>query len=148
MTKPLMLALWACLVTLGSTYAGMQWRLHRSAPQAEHAEKATIHKVRPITVPIIANGALKGYVSAEFNFVGADENGHDGEAEAESFFMDEAFRLIYSDTTIDFTDLRKSDLSALTVRLTENVNKRIGRSAVKETLLRNFNFVSRDDMPR
>ncbi len=149
MLKTLFVGLWACLVTLGATYAGVQWRARGAAPEPQHVEKASVHKVKAITVPIIANGTLKGYVSAEFSFVGAEAGGHESAGpEPESFFMDEAFRLIYSDTQVDFAHLEKKDLAALTEQITANVNRRIGRSIIKETLLRNFAFVAREDMPR
>ncbi|PPD45174.1 MAG: flagellar basal body-associated protein FliL [Methylocystis sp.] len=149
MLKILLAGLWTCAVTLGGTYLGVQWRSRNPGGTSEHVEKALEHKIRPVTVPIIAGGAVKGYVSAEFSFVRFASEGHDTPSlDPESFFMDEAFRLIYSDTQIDFTNLQKTDLSKLSLQLTENVNRRMGRSVVKETLVRNVSFVPREDLPR
>lgn len=148
MFRTLLIGVWACAITAGATYGGAWWRARRDAPPAEHEEKLDVKKIRPITVPIISGGALKGYVSAEFSFLGAKQDGHAEGLDPEGFFMDEAFRLIYGDSRIDFTNIQKADLAALTSQLTANVNKRLGAAVVKETLIRNFTFVAREDMPR
>ncbi len=150
MFRLLIVGLWTCLATLGGTYGGAYWRTRQSAaPEAEHAEKVEVHKARPLTVPIITGGALKGYVSAELSFVSPAIDKHaPAQLDPESFFLDEAFRLIYSDPKIDFSNIQKADLSALTEKITANVNQRMGRMAIKETLLRNLSYISREDMPR
>ncbi|WP_442754615.1 flagellar basal body-associated protein FliL [Methylocystis sp. JAN1] len=148
MGKTLLVGLWACAVTLAATFGGAYWRLtpeHGAASQRE--EKTQARSIKPITVPVIVGGVLKGYVSAEFNIVSVSD-GHGGGLDPESFVMDEAFRLIYADPQTDFSHLRKADLAALTTRLTANVNHRLGKKVIKETLVKNFTFVSREDLPR
>lgn len=149
MIRTMIVGLWACAVTLGATYGGAYWRMRPSDDAAAaHAEKLEEHKVKPMTVPIIESGALKGYVSAEFTFVGAPADKHDAGLDPESYFMDEAFRLIYAENKIDFSNIQKSDLTALTTQITANVNQRMGRTVVKETLVRNFAFIAREDVPK
>lgn len=151
MLRTLLVGLWVCIVTLGATFGGVYWRGRQSSSgTAEHAEKLEVRKAKAITAPVIADGVVKGYVSAEFSYVmvPADKHGGGGELDPESFFLDEAFRLIYAETKADFTRVEKSDLAALTRQITENVNQRLGKPVVKETLVRNFTFVSRDDMPK
>jgi hypothetical protein len=149
MVRMLIVGLWACLVTLGATYGGAYWRTRPSAERAEaHAEKLEARKIKPISVPIIAGGVLKGYVSAEFTYVGAAADKHDPGLDPESFVMDEAFRLIYADNKIDFSNVQKTDLNALTAQITANVNQRLGKTVLKETLVRNITFVAREDVPK
>jgi len=149
MFRILLIGLWVCAVSLGAAYGGAYWRNRQSAaPVKEHAQRLDVRKLKPLTVPVIAGGALKGYVSAEFTMVSPQTDKHEPELDLESFFLDEAFRLIYADMKIDFTDIQKSDLAVLTSQITANVNQRMGKMAVKETLVRNFTFVAREDMPR
>lgn len=151
MLRTLLVGLWVCLVSLGATFGGVYWRGRQSSTgAAEHAEKLEVHKVKAITAPVIAEGVVKGYVSAEFSYLSApaDKHGGGGEIDPETFFLDEAFRLMYAETKVDFTRVEKTDLTALTRQITENVNQRLGKPVVKETLVRNFTFVSRDEMPR
>jgi hypothetical protein len=146
--QPIIVGIWACVVSLGATYGGVYWRTQASAPaEAAHEEKMDIRKIRPITVPIISDGLLRGYVSAEFNVVGPKADAHSKGLDPETFFMDEAFKIIYSESKIDFTKIKKADLSSLTSQITANVNQRMGHMVVKETLIKNITFVSREDMP-
>jgi len=149
MFRILFVGLWACLISLGATYGGAYWRSHQSSDHGEqHAEKLDVRKLKALTVPVISDGVLKGYVSAEFSFVGPHADKHEHSLDPESFFMDEAFRVIYSDSKIDFSDIQKADLNALTSQITANVNQRMGKQVIKETLVGNFSFVAREDMPR
>lgn len=150
MFRSLFLGLWVCAVSLGATYGGVYWKSRQTgATTADHAEKLEVKKMKPLTVPIIAGGVLKGYISAEFSFlVGATDKHDNGGPDPESYFLDEAFRLIYAETKADFTHVDKPDLNALTAQITKNINKRLGAPVVKETLVKNFAFVAREDMPR
>lgn len=149
MFRTLLVGLWACFVTLGATYGGAYWRMRPSAESADgHAEKLNEHKIKPITVPIIAGGVLKGYVSAEFTIIGPVADKHDSGIDPKSFFMDEAFRLIYAENKIDFSNIQKSDLNALTSQITANVNQRMGKPVVKETLVHNLTFIAREDVAK
>lgn len=152
MNQALIVGIWACLVTLGGAYGGVYWRQHKSdsAAAAAHEEKLEPRKIKPITVPIIADGVLKGYISAEFSVMSpkADAHEHGPDLDPEGYFMDEAFRLIYAENKIDFSNMQKSDLADLTRRLTANVNQRLGKEFVKETLVKNFAFIPREELPR
>lgn len=150
MMRLLMIGLWVCLVTLASTYGGAYWKAHRLTAIASEgqSEKLEVRKIKPITVPIISGGALKGYISADLSYVLDTSNKHPLSLEPDSYFMDEAFRRIYADNSLDFHHIEKFDLDALTKEITEHVNKRLGAALIKETLVKNFAFVPIDEMPR
>jgi hypothetical protein len=150
MVRTSLLGLWCGLVALASTYGGVYWQEHRgdSAVAAVHPVKTEVKKVKPISVPVISGGMLKGYVSVEFMFVMEASDSHESnQVDPEGFLMDEAFRLIYSDNKIDFSKLEKVDIDALTKQITENVNSRLGGKRIKETLVKNLTFVPREDIP-
>lgn len=158
MLRMLLIGIWTCCVTLASTYGAAYWKSHRLAATPEaHAEKLEVRKVKPVTVPIISEGQLKGYISAEFSYVvvAAEKDhggGHGGAAgggsiDPDSYMMDEAFRRIYADNTLDFRHLDKFDLNALTHELTRRVNDRLGARLVRETLVKSFAFVPKEDIP-
>ncbi|MBY6240595.1 flagellar basal body-associated protein FliL [Methylosinus sp. Sm6] len=159
MLRLLLIGIWTCSVTLASTYGAAYWKAHRAGPAPEaQAEKLEVRKVKPISVPIISEGQLKGYISAEFSYVVvAPEKSHGGghgggEAEGagldpDSYVMDEAFRRIYADNKLDFRHIEKFDLNAFTHELTRRVNDRLGFALVRETLVKSFAFVPKDDIP-
>lgn len=150
MLRLLAIGVWTCAVTLASAFGVAYWKSHKggSASQEQHVEKLEVRKVKPITVPIIADGALKGYISAEFSYVLDVSAATHGTLDPDSYFMDEAFRQIYADNNLDFRHIEKFDLNALTKEITLRINKRLGSTALRETLVKSFSFVPKDDIPR
>ena len=145
--RTVIIGLWIVTATLGGTYGGAYWRTHAKASHdSENNPELALHTMKVITVPIIENGGLRGYVSAEFSVVGAAHDPHGGGLDPESFIVDEAFRMIYSNKKFDFVNIQKEDLSELTRELADKVNARIGKSTVKEVLVKNFNFIAREDV--
>lgn len=150
MARTVLIGFWVCMVTLASTYGGVWWKQRPSSAGAggEHAQKLEVKKVKPISVPVISQGVLKGYVSAEFSFLTVAGDTHSATLDPESYLMDEAFRLIYSDDKLDFDRLEKIDLDALTRKITARVNERMGSAQIKEALVKHFAFVHKEDLPR
>lgn len=150
MIRTLLFGLWCGLVALLSAYGGAYWQEHRAnaVTTEDRPVKAEVKKVKPISVPVISGGLLKGYVSVEFMFVMEGGEGHGGDGvDPEGFLIDEAFRLIYSDTKVDFAKLEKVDVDALTKQITANVNARLGAPRIKETLVKSLTFVPKEDIP-
>ncbi len=150
MFRTLLIGIWVAVIALGSTYGGAYWKLHSASADSSgaYAEKFEVKKVKPITAPVIVDGELRGYVSAEFSFaLDAAARKHSGR-DPEAYFTDEAFRLLYSAKSLDFEHIDKIDIDALTRMITEKVNERIGSSIVKETFVKNLTFTARDNMPR
>lgn len=149
MLRMLVIGVWTCAVTVASTYSVAYWKSHRGASpsQEKHVEKLEVRKVKPITVPIISEGTLKGYISAEFSYVVDASLKSHGSVDPDSYFMDEAFRRIYADNSLDFRHIEKFDLNALTKELTTRINDRLGSGSLKETLVKSFAFIPKEDIP-
>jgi hypothetical protein len=141
---------WVCLVTLAASYAAVSWKASHRAPDSEPDKKVTgaveYIKPRQISVPIIVDGALQGYVVAQFVFT---LNAHVLKrlsVETQAFLHDEAFRAIYAGEAIDFRRLKKQDLSALSKKIAENVNKRFEADLVREVLIQELSYVPKDQV--
>ncbi|MYZ46953.1 hypothetical protein E4O86_04415 [Rhizobiales bacterium L72] len=141
--------LWICLVTLAASYAAMEWKLGAEA-RAETggaAQHLALEKTRPISVPIIADGALQGYVVASFTVTLDSERSASLPVPSLAFVTDEAFRAIYADPTLDFRHLDRYDLAALTRRIAESVNARLAAEIVADVLVEEFNYVPASAVP-
>jgi flagellar basal body-associated protein FliL len=152
MIRTLLVGLWVCVVALGSTYGSAYWKAHRTADAEEpHEKKLEIKKVKPITVPVISDGELKGYVSAEFSFSIEAADPHDahgaGGVDPEAFFIDEAFRFLYSESRFDFAHVEKVNVDELKKKITARVNERLGPLKIKEVFVKNFALVRKEDLP-
>ncbi|MCI4678803.1 hypothetical protein K9U39_00780 [Rhodoblastus acidophilus] len=150
MVKLLILALWVSAITAFSSYEAGQWRVARAT--AAHDE-ATEHnyeyrKSRVINVPVIADGALLGYVIVQFLYAIDARQAERLNVNPEAFVLDYAFRTIYGDPSLDFRHLDKYDINALTSQIRTVVNEKLGKGLIKEVLVQDFAYMPKDQMPQ
>ena len=143
----LVLGAWVCGVTLLSGHLALTWRAE-TPPAAEtpffegleYEETALIH------VPIIANGEVQGYVAAQFVFTADAHTLRQMTVKPHAYVRDEALRAIYSNSKVDFSRLERVDIDALLKTVKTGVNTRLGGELVKDVLVKEFNFVRKDQL--
>lgn len=147
MIKQLLFAFWICAVALGSAYGMILWQLSgESEAKPEEVEKAVIEQVQTkrISVPVISDSVLKGYVLAQFTFhVDAQAIGK-MTVRPDIYLVDEVFKAIYSGEAVDFRNPRNPDVSALSEMIKKQVNERLGDEFVKEVLVEELNYVPQE----
>jgi len=144
--KLVLVGLWACVITLASSYGGAYFKALQSKPA--EAQKIEYKKTREFTVPKIADGAIQGYVIVELSYsedIAAEKNIN---APPEVFLLDEAYRYIYSDETIDFDNMKKYDLQKFTKELVKRVNARMNAPIITDVLIQEFNYMGKADMKK
>lgn len=147
MARILVTGFWICAITLLSCYGAVYWGTGlKLAKQEEYLEGLEYRKVRAINVPVIAEGAVQGYVIANLVFTADARTLRNLSVPIETFFIDETFRQVYSDEKLDFRRLSKYDVPALLASIKRKVNERMGADIVKDVLVENFNFVSKSDI--
>ena len=102
-------------------------------------------KTRVINVPMIANGAVQGFVVAQFGYTADAAMLKTTAVSPEVFLLDEAFRTLYSDDHLDFTHLEKYDINKLTKHLVQATNERLGSNLVKSILIQDFTYFSKEE---
>jgi hypothetical protein len=136
-----------CTITLASAYGSLTWVTGANSPeQKSYLEGLQYKKLPVMNVPVIAEGAVQGYVVANMVFTADAKTLRELSVPAESFVLDEAFRYIYGDPTLDFRKLSRYNVEAMLSNVKANVNKRLGMDIVKEILIENFNFVDKSDI--
>jgi len=147
MARILVTGFWICAITLLSCYAAVYWDTGMQKQRGEdYLEGLQYQKVRPVNVPIIAEGAVQGYVVATLVFTADARTLRNLPIPPDTFLIDETFRQIYADETLDFRKLSKYDVNTLLLNIKRNVNGRLGADIVKDVLVDNFNFVSKSDV--
>jgi hypothetical protein len=149
--KLILSGIWVCIVTLGSSYAATWWKVsHTSAPVVHEEIIAGIEykKTKMINVPMIADGSVQGYIMAQFVFTAEAAALKKLTVPPEVFLQDEAFRALYADDKLDFRRLEKYDITKLTKTLVQKTNERLAMNLIKDVLIQEFNYVSRDDMKK
>ena len=140
---------WISLATAAAAYGAALWRLdHLGGMSSERSiDKLEYQKTRSINVPMIADGAVAGYVVVQFGYT-ALNNGKEMSVPPEVFLLDEAFRTIYADPKLDFRHLEKYDVAALTKTLVEKVNRRLNANIIQDVLVEELNFVPKEDISK
>jgi len=150
MVKLLILAVWASALTALSSYAASEWRLSHVAGAHEAAPDRTYEyrKTRVINVPVIADGALLGYVIMQFLYAIDAKQAEKLDVNPEAFILDYAFRTIYGDPSLDFRHLDKYDITGLTGQIRTVVNEKLGPKLIKEVLVQDFAYMPKDQAPK
>ena len=146
-TRLLLLGAWVCGVTLLSGHVALTWRAEKAPAQEtpffeglEYEETAILH------VPILAGGEVKGYVAAQFVFTADAHTLRQMTVKPHAYVRDEALRAIYSNSTIDFSRLERLDLEALVKSVRTTVNARLGGELIKDVLIKEFNYVRKEQL--
>lgn len=144
----LLAGIWICLVALGSSYGMTVWKLKEAAvvnspPPPKGLE---MRKLKMISVPIIANGVVQGYVVAQISFTVEPEALKKMDFAPDPFVQDEAFRTIYADDKLDFKHLERYDLNKFTKDVKAAVAKRMKSDVVDDVLVQEFNYVPVEDI--
>lgn len=150
MIRLLGIGLWACMVAASASYATGYWIAHKGkvAGSDETFQGLEYKKTRSINVPVIAQGAVQGYVVAQFVYTIDTKVLKSLSVPPDAFLLDEAFRAIYAEEKLDFRKLDKADLGHLTKAIAARVNTRMGGDMVKDVLVQDFNYVGREDIRR
>jgi hypothetical protein len=150
--KLILVGLWACAITLSSCWAVVSWTAASKLAESEQAHGhggdksgSTLEHVRTkmISVPIIAEGAIQGYVIAQFIFSIDAKQLKQLSIRPEAILLDEAFKVIYAGEAIDFRNIKKQDLPAMLKSINEGVNKRFGSQIVESVLIQELNYISK-----
>jgi hypothetical protein len=147
--KFLLVGIWACLVTLGASYATVLWQA--DAPVDAKADEffggLDYVKTSPISVPMLSEGEIKGYVIAQFVFTVDGATLRKLSVPPDVFLVDEAYRAIFaSGDKIDFKRLDKYNVDELTKQMAAKVNERFKTELVKDVLVEQLNYLAKDEV--
>lgn len=147
MIRIVVTGLWICVITVLSSYAAVSWMPGMSPPETEeYLDGLVYQKLQPLQVPIIAEGAVQGYVVATIVFTADSRTMKRLSVVPNSFVMDEAFQQIYNDKELNFRNMKKYDVTKRLDQIKRSVNKRMGSEIVKDVMIENLNFVSKSDI--
>jgi hypothetical protein len=148
MIRSLLIGFWACLVTVCAGMAMSHFRQARAMQPAEHAAAAETRATREINVPRIKNGAVKGYVVAKLNYVVDMQVAKTLPIAPDAIVLDETFRYIYEDDSIDFDHLDRVNLGTMTKALVKSVNTRMKGDVIMDFGVQEFTFMPSSDTRR
>lgn len=149
MIKTVAVGIWVCLITListwaGATYLGGETKTEESDGHGGPMDKLQQIQARPVSVPVIVDGAIQGYIMAQTVFTIKKEMSDKLAVKPDAFIVDEVFRTFYDGEPIDFRRLKKPEVAAIAQRIKDKVNQRFGGPFVEDVLFEDLNYVPLD----
>lgn len=147
MTRFLIVGLAAIAAVLGGAYAATVYETTKqSASETIAVEPVEIMKLEPISVPVIRQGVVEGYVIARVAVTAASSEVKKSRADFMLYAGAASFRAVYEEEALDFTALKLVQLASLSERITKLANAEIGRPSIKKTVIETLNFVKRSEV--
>ncbi len=146
MIRSLLTSIWIVSITLAAVYFGRTMQLSRSAPEAGQVTKPPITvKLGTITVPVVAKGALQGYVLTDIAIAAKPDLLKNLAQPPEPLLADEVFKTLYTEEQIDFKHVEKTDLAMLSHRIRDNINRRADAVVVEDVFIQGLHYMSKKD---
>jgi hypothetical protein len=141
MIKTVLVGLLAVAAVMAGEIAADKVLAMRQTRSAATVAKATeARKTHEINVPRIKDGAIKGYAVMLLSYtvdLGALKT---AAMVPDSILVDEAFRYVYNDDTIDFDHLDRFDFVKMSKALASAVNARVKSDAVVDVGVQEFTY--------
>jgi hypothetical protein len=115
---------------------------HSAAAVARSTEARKTHE---INVPRIKDGAIKGYAVMLLSYTVDLSALRTAAMAPDSILVDEAFRYVYDDDTIDFDHLDRFDLARMSKALIRAVNARVKADVVVDVGVQEFTYAPISD---
>jgi hypothetical protein len=147
--RTVLLGAWVCGVALAAAYVSAGWN-QKQTVQVARAENQLnsleFKKPAAITVPMISDDRLRGYVVAQIVYTANAKAAASFPIDPQPFVLDEAFRRIYTDGKIEFGHLSKYNLDDMTKAIKDAVNARLGVNLIDDVLISELNYVDKDSL--
>lgn len=146
MIRSLIVAVVALVAAVGGAVGAHQAALfnaHRVQAAAVHTTES--RKTHEINVPRIKNGVVKGYAVLILSYTVDMVALKTAEMAPDAILVDEAFRYVYSDETIDFDHLDRFDFSQMDKALVHAVNARVKSDVLVDVGVQEFTYALLSD---
>lgn len=146
MVKTALIAIWVCVVMASSVYATVMFGSAKPEDKATEEFFGGLDYVKSdiMSVPIISEGKIGGYVVAQFVFTIDGTIMRKLSVPPNVFIVDEAFRALFTGEVVDFKNMKKYDLDGLKKNIVKNVNMRFKADLIQDVLIERLNFIPSD----
>ncbi len=141
MIKAVFIGLTAAAAAIAGEAATDRFVAMREArPETAPARATEARKTHEINVPRIKDGAVKGYAVMLLSYTVDLAALRSAAMAPDSILVDEAFRYVYDDDTIDFDHLDRFDVAKMSKALARAVNARVKGDVVVDVGVQEFTY--------
>jgi hypothetical protein len=153
MIRNMLLAIYVAVSTLGFGYLALTAGLFTPASSSVSAagsvnEKFENIRIRQLSVPILKDGAVTGYVMVQLAANISPARAKALPMKIEDILVDEAFRVIHALTSDETARASKFDLDGMTAGIVERANKSARQPVVQSVLVQDIAFIDKKDIRR
>jgi hypothetical protein len=146
MIKAVLIALAAVAgVIAGEMGADKVVAMRQAGSTAVVARATEARKTHEINVPRIKDGAVKGYAVMLLSYTVDLAALKTAAMAPDSILVDEAFRYVYDDDTIDFDHLDRFDLAKMSKAIKRAVNERVNGDVIVDVGVEEFTYAPISD---
>ncbi|ASV84813.1 hypothetical protein CES85_5609 [Ochrobactrum quorumnocens] len=148
MIRIIAIGLWICAVALGSLFFAVR---QNDAPSGEVQANGGAFggldyvKTDVMSVPIISNGSVAGYVVAQLVYTVDSNIRKKLTVPLEYFISDEIFRKFYGSYS-DTKEVEKVNFEAVRASVITDLNARFPEPVIKDLLVEQFNYISAEEI--
>lgn len=148
MIKFIVATLWICAVTVGAVFYSFQTAGARDDAEAAKPMLGGLDYVNTdiITVPYVRNSRVDGYFLTKLVFTAEPAELKKLSVPPTVIITDQVYSYLYSNPQLDFSDKTTLDLDAFRSSLRDSINARVGVDLVKEVLVDQIDFLTKDDI--
>lgn len=148
MLKFVAAAVWICVATAGAAIYSFQNAGTGDAAEPPKPLLGGLDYVDTdmISVPMVRNASVQGYFLTRLVYTVEPAEAAKLSVPASALMADQVYSYLYSNPAIDFTKTASLDLDAFRKNIRESINGRIGADIVKDVLVDQINFLSKDEI--
>jgi hypothetical protein len=146
MIRAIVIGLLASAATITAELGTRQIFVLREQHAASWPQKTTeARKTHEINVPRIKDGTIKGYAVMLLSYTVDVDALRTAAMAPDSILVDEAFRYVYGDDTIDFDHLDRFDFAKMSKALIRAVNERVKGDVLVDIGVQEFTYAPISD---
>lgn len=138
-------SIWIAVLALISAYFGATVSFHSGKAPPPGEEGPAVITLKSLTVPVIANGAMQGYVLAQIALVIKRDLLKSLPQPPEVAVADFVFKTLYAEEQVDFKHLTKQDLKKLSTNILESVNASVGVPLVENVFIQELHYLNKQE---
>lgn len=146
MSRGLVMSISVIAATLAGSYAASMFASGHTKSEGPAKEPPReLVKLEAVAVPVIRTGGVQGYVIARAHVTLDAEDAKANKPILQSYAGEAVFRVLF-EQGFEFGALKQFEIAKLADEITTKANERIGRPAVKTTVIESINFVAQSEV--
>lgn len=145
MIKLVLTGVWICAITLASVYFSMQMAAAPRVDEEAAARAAALELVKgsQATIPVISDGAVKGYFLTRISYTANKQLAAKQVVPMNEAITDELYTLLVGQRMIDVEKLDRFDVDGFRATVKDGLNKRFGEAVVDQVIIEQIDYIAK-----